>query len=242
MTQLSDRIEDELARQAEIYAAVEERGSQVVLSGIIENEGLRQAAFDIVRVIAPDKRIIDNLEIDAIMPGQVDGLDIAESVTGGSPEGTDGTSDTEAIEAVDFTDQVILNDPDGAAGPGDTTSDEDISEGEEVYVPPLDPPSDGADRVINGFSLSAMDSISVAPSASDNKLGDEAIADAVRRELREDAATTELRIRVHVEQGIVRLRGTVQDILDTENAEEVASRVPGVIEVIEELEVQTGAF
>ena len=38
------------------------------------------------------------------------------------------------------------------------------------------------------------------------------------------------------------LRGTVQDVIDAENAEEVASRVTGVVEVLEELEVRSGAF
>lgn len=66
---------------------------------------------------------------------------------------------------------------------------------------------------------------------------DEAIARAVRRELHEDAATTELRIAVEVEGGVVRLRGKVPEVGDAENAEEVAGRVPGVGEVIEELVV-----
>jgi len=41
---------------------------------------------------------------------------------------------------------------------------------------------------------------------------------------------------------VARLRGTVADVIDVENAEEVAARVTGVIEVIEELEVSSGAF
>lgn len=81
-----------------------------------------------------------------------------------------------------------------------------------------------------------MDSLEVERS-SDGTLGDEAIADAIRRELREDAATTALTIDVAVYRGVARLRGTVQDIADAENAEEVAARVPGVLEVREELEV-----
>ncbi len=81
-----------------------------------------------------------------------------------------------------------------------------------------------------------MDSLEVERSA-DGTLGDEAIADAIRRELREDAATTALAVDVAVYRGVARLRGTVQDIADAENAEEVAARVPGVLEVREELDV-----
>jgi osmotically-inducible protein OsmY len=39
--------------------------------------------------------------------------------------------------------------------------------------------------------------------------------------------------------GSVRLRGRVADMDDAENAEAVAARVPGVVEVVEELEVQS---
>ena len=67
--------------------------------------------------------------------------------------------------------------------------------------------------------------------------GDEAIADAIRRELREDALTTDLTIRVTVRDGVAHLRGSVPSLDDAESAEEVAGRVPGVREVIEELDV-----
>ena len=67
--------------------------------------------------------------------------------------------------------------------------------------------------------------------------GDEAIADAVRRELREDAATTDLQIRVAVRNGVVHLHGTVPGLEDADAAEEVASRVTGVREVVEGLDV-----
>ena len=67
--------------------------------------------------------------------------------------------------------------------------------------------------------------------------GDEAIADAIRRELREDSSTTALEITVDVFRGVARLRGKVADLADAENAEAVASMVPGVREVREELKV-----
>jgi osmotically-inducible protein OsmY len=67
--------------------------------------------------------------------------------------------------------------------------------------------------------------------------GDEAIADAVRRELSEDAATTDLDVDVDVDDGIVRLSGRVPELVDAENAESVAGRVSGVDQVIDDLEV-----
>ncbi len=72
--------------------------------------------------------------------------------------------------------------------------------------------------------------------AGDNQPGDEALADAIRRELSEDALTADLPIDVEVSDGVAYLRGTVPDLTDAENVEEVAGRVPGVYEVVDELD------
>ena len=72
----------------------------------------------------------------------------------------------------------------------------------------------------------------------DGAPGDEAIRDAVLRELREDSATTDLEIEVDVEGGRVVLLGRVPYVEDVESAEEVAARVPGVGEVEERLDVE----
>jgi osmotically-inducible protein OsmY len=89
--------------------------------------------------------------------------------------------------------------------------------------------------VLNGFD--SGEDLSVEPSSMDGRPGDEALADAVRRELAEDAATTDLEIVVAVRQGVAHLRGRVSDLDDADNAEAVAARVPGIREVVEELEV-----
>ena len=73
--------------------------------------------------------------------------------------------------------------------------------------------------------------------SADGRLGDEALAEAVLTELREDALTTDLQIHVHVRNGIAHLRGRVADVDETEAAEEVARRVPGLEDIVEELEV-----
>jgi hypothetical protein len=134
----------------------------------------------------------------------------------------------------DFTDQPLTTDYLEIA--------EDTDSGDTVYFPPTDPvvrPAPGGNiEVIGGFQATSMDTNEVAPSAIDGQPGDEALADAIRRELLEDASTTDLTIDVVVRNRVARLRGRVADIEDAENAEAVASRVPGVLEVIEELEVE----
>jgi osmotically-inducible protein OsmY len=110
-----------------------------------------------------------------------------------------------------------------------------------VYFPPTDPvvkPAAGGNlQVLGGFSPTSMDTAEVAPSASDDVPGDEALADAIRRELLEDASTTDLRIHVEVRERVAYLRGRVTGVEDAENAEAVAARVTGLLEVVEELRV-----
>jgi len=148
-------------------------------------------------------------------------------------------ADADEIEP-SLVDQEILNDPMAASGPT-SSSDDVVSDGDEVYVPPTDPvittDEHGNIEMLGGFSQTAIDGVAPLPSASDGKLGDEAIEDAIRAALRRDSATTDLQINVLVRQGVAHLRGTVPDLDDAENAEDVASRVPGVREVMEELTV-----
>lgn len=128
----------------------------------------------------------------------------------------------------------------------DSIYDEDDSaEPDSTYFAPTDPVIDsrtsdehGNVTVLGGFEATSMDDETVDASAEDNRPGDEALADAIRRELREDAATTDLRVHVRVVRGVAHLRGTVPSLDDAANAEAVASDVPGVIEVDEELDVQ----
>ena len=55
----------------------------------------------------------------------------------------------------------------------------------------------------------------------------------------EDSATTDLTIFVAVRNGVAHLRGQVTDLDDADNAEAIAASVPGISEVVEELEVAT---
>lgn len=67
---------------------------------------------------------------------------------------------------------------------------------------------------------------------------DEALADAVRRELRRDASTTSLELEVEVTDAIATVRGLVSDLVDSDNALAVAGRVPGIVDVVDEIEVE----
>lgn len=114
--------------------------------------------------------------------------------------------------------------------------DEERAEGGEPIFPSTDPALSHAGKsIVGGFAGTSMDEIGVAHSSLDRRPGDEALADAIRRELREDALTTHLEISVDVKSGVAFLRGHVDDLEDTDNVAEVASRVPGVRQVVEQL-------
>ncbi len=238
---LVDRITDELAA-AGIQVDVGDSDGAIQLDGIVDTEEARVAAEDIVSTLAPDRRIDNNLEVETVLPTSADEFASASA-----------TADLEAGDAVllsggdelagDFIDQPLLVDPVEASGASSSNADDPASEWNEVYTPPTDPvvttDQHGATQILGGFEMDSMSEIEVEPSASDGQPGDEALADAIRRELSQDAATADLQVRVVVRRGIAHLRGQVPGPEDAENAEEVASRVPGVREVVEELDVST---
>ena len=147
---------------------------------------------------------------------------------------------TDVAQEPDFTNHPGITDPIEASGASSSGPD-DPAESGDVYTPPIDPvittDARGQAQVFGGFELDSIDDVPVERSAMDRAPGDEALADAVRRELSEDAATTDLNIVVAVRNGVAHLRGDVPDLDDAENAEAVAARVPGVREVVEELDV-----
>ncbi len=265
---LAGRIERELAQQAGLDGvAVEVAGDVITLSGRIDSDEARQAAHDIVKGLAPEVRIDDNLEVEVMLPLDVRGFDLdepgsaalppnmmdvvlpsgehdlapPEPGTGGDlPESLDEVTPQSDVEP-DFTEQPLMTSPVDMLGEA-STEIEAPEESENVYFAPTDPVITIDDRneaqVLGGFSPTAMDEITVEPSALDDQPGDEALADAIRGALRQDAATTDLQIHVSVRRGVARLRGTVPSLDDAENAEAVAGQVPGVEEVIEELDAE----
>jgi osmotically-inducible protein OsmY len=237
MSALTAEIERALEEQANLHIAVEEDGDKLVLTGHVDTEDERSTALDIVAEVAGGYEIDDNIDVTVGLPKETELGTLEEGGAGMFPDAEANLEgEEEAIEPGDFTDQPVMQYGDYAAGPSSAFEEDEASEGDETFVPPTDPV--GTDReVIGGLATTSMDDLSVERS-SDGRLGDEAIRDAILRELREDAATTDLNLEVEVEEGLVTLRGTVQSLDDVESAEEVAARVPGVIEVNEELDVE----
>lgn len=218
---LATQIERVLQELAQLHIVVTEDAGVLVLTGIVDTPEERQTALDLVTELAPGIPFDDNLEVSGVAPEDIEALDLAPLEPG----------DLEAVE-------VIPTLPFGAERADSIIElDDDSAEGAEVDTPPTDPVATG-DEVIGGLSTSSMDEIEVERSALDGAYGDEAIRDAVLRELREDAATTDLELDVEVSEGRVSLRGTVPLLEAAESAEEVAARVPGVVEVEELLEVE----
>jgi osmotically-inducible protein OsmY len=233
------RIEQALA-DAGMAVIVTDAGQTIRLDGRVDTDEARQAASDVAAAVAPDRRIENNLEVETILPASTTTLRSDGPAAGDLPDTLDealaGGSDFEP----DFTDQELETSATEMAGEASASDDPD-PDGETVFFPPTDPVMTVDDQnevqVLGGFAPTSMDEIEVEPSALDGRPGDEAIADAIRRELREDALTTDLTIRVTVRDGVAHLRGSVPSLDDAESAEEVAGRVPGVREVIEELDV-----
>lgn len=134
--------------------------------------------------------------------------------------------------------------PDFTHNLGATEPWEAAEEG-EPYFPPTDPVvrpapvTRGGLEIVGGFSATAMDEVGVEGEPRGRVPDDEQIRAAVLQDLREEALTTDLRIRVAVHHGVVYLRGSVPSLEDAEAAEEVAARVEGVAEVVDELEVES---
>ncbi len=234
---LAERVARVLAEQAGIYAAVEESGDTLVLSGRVDTAEARQAASDLAAMLAPDKRIDNDLEVEGTEPVTVTDFYRGEAPSAEVPEDEAELHRMDADLSPDLTDESLDTEGLGAAGV-DTQL-----EGENVTFAPTDPvitaDEHGRAEVLGGFTPTADSTVEVEPSALDARPGDEAIREAVRRELVEDATTTDLPIDVLVREGVVHLRGEVEDVEDAQNAEAVAARVPGVREVVDQLRVRT---
>jgi osmotically-inducible protein OsmY len=223
--ELAATVEQHLHEQAGLHVSVRRQGDALTLEGRVGSAEARQAAEDLARGVAPGYRIQNHLEIEDLRPDEVRHVRIVEANDLAAPENAASR-----------------------AKPGDATltypaRDRGDGESGEPFIPPMDPTvgldSEGKPQILGGFGLSSLDDVSVEKSASDPILGDEALADAVRRELREDAATTALNIDVEVWDRVAHLRGVVAGPEDAEAAEAVAARVPGLAEVADDLVIQS---
>jgi osmotically-inducible protein OsmY len=242
----SAQIERAIREVAGLDVVVEDQDGTIILEGMVDSASDRQAAEDIAADLSGGARIDNALEVQDELPNSVD--DFLEEPGSAEPPvsveaiGDDGLNPDLMDQQIASDPMVVIGDPDSAGYSGDEI---DADDGDSAYVPPTDPvvtsDAHGGQHVLGGFSTTADDREIVPARSSDGRLGDEAIADAVREALLSDAATTDLQIRVVVRNGVVHLHGAVPLLDDADAAEEVASRVEGVREVQEELEVdETG--
>lgn len=236
---MREQIEQALAREG-LPTVVEDDGTTIRLEGMVETPEAKVAATDVAMRYAAGRRLENNLEVEQERPETLLEAVDGQPTMGDLPESLDEMRAAGGEFEPDFTDQELETSVVEMGGEASAT-DDPMPDGETVFFPPTDPvmrTNDQGDiEVLGGFGPTSMSSIEVERSALDGRLGDEAIADAIRRELREDALTTDLVIRVSVTRGVVRLHGAVPTLDDAENAEEVAGRVPGVVEVVEELDI-----
>lgn len=75
------------------------------------------------------------------------------------------------------------------------------------------------------------------PASTEEKVSDDEIYDKVRLKLASDRDVRGMGIEVHVEQGVVTLRGRVDKEKARRKAEKLAKQVKGVVRVINELRV-----
>lgn len=128
------------------------------------------------------------------------------------------------------------DDPDDMTAP--TADSMQSADNAEPYLPPTDPPvvpgGPDAIEVADGFAPTSEGAEQQAGTP-----GDDLITERVLDLLRIDAATSNLELEAETIDGVVYLRGEVPNLDDTDLAAEVAARVPGVIDVVDEMTVRS---
>jgi len=241
---LAAAIDRRLQDEASVYAAVRVGAGVAYLDGVVESAEQRDAASDLAAGMAGIARVQNDLDVEEIgAPGQNTTTNTSTYADAGyqmldSDLVTDPQPLRDNLEP-DF------NDPIDELG-GDMTTDAMIAVEEGLpYMPPTDPvvrPSNDEQElsISGGFGESSDDEypdIQATTAIGDAPPGDEDVREQVIEALRTDAATADLVIEVVVRNGIVHLRGMVPTLDDAEAVEEVAGRVPTIVEVREELEV-----
>jgi hypothetical protein len=219
----------------------------VHLVGVVSSREMHDAVLELAR------RVDGVLEVDASLEYEVVAPDSAFEAPDEDREF--GYADQTAI-----LDDVSDTEIDFAARPQEARPDDQQAfDDAEPYSPPTDPVVRPGRKprelqVIGGFQSSSMDELAEQRDAETGSelgepgwlvewedVGDEAdwllnrededIRNDVIRELHEDSLTIDLNLGVSVTGGVVFLRGLVPTSDDASNAEDVAARVPGVVEV-----------
>jgi osmotically-inducible protein OsmY len=233
---LAEELEQTL-KSAGLYISVSADNRELTLTGEVDSGDNHRAALDLAQPIADrlGLRIADNISVMEMVPDEAWEMRESEQALG-----EDHIQDPETRSEA----EELGLDPDFTGDIG--TTDSEVAAAEAIpYFPPTDPvvePSSDVEQlnVIGGFQATSMDPENdegqgVAPPA--DQFDDDELAENILRELRQDAMTTELLVRVTVKRGVATLTGEVPSLDDAEQAEAVAARVPGVQNVREELRV-----
>ncbi len=177
----------------------------------------------------PDRELLASAAVDDPMT-DVDEL-VDDNLRRGLATGDTDVTSLDALTEGEFRD-------------GETTDVLVAIEEGEVWIPPSDPPTVPSDdpqgiQIAAGTGMSADDE----PYDDDHRSGEldeEGSMNArVREALRADAATTTLadRLEIAVVGSTAIIRGQIDGIEDSDNLIEVASRVDGIEDVLDETEV-----
>jgi hypothetical protein len=232
--QIGEAIEQMTAtlEQAGIWIGAVRDGGVVTLTGAVDSPANRDAALDVARMTVGriGVTIVDALEVLGFEPDSFFEDEDAKTRPDWDTEIAGAPRDPDRSEMEmdpDFTDDAGTTDPMVAAAEG------------MPWFPPTDPvvrprDSDEEISILNGFAATAPDD-----DGPDGRTGipDDSLSNRIVRALAQDALTSDLLVRVAVRNGIVYLHGEVPTMDDAENAEAVASRIDGVIEVRESLRV-----
>ena len=223
----------ETLESAGIWIGADRDGRVVTLSGAVDSPANRDAALDVARMTVGRQggTVIDALEVLGMEP---------DSVFEDDRAATQRSWDTDVAGPPRDPDRRQMElDPDFTDDLGETNSMISAAEG-VPWFPPTDPVVRAGGRddeeapVLNGFAPTAPDD-----DGPDGTFGipDDVLAGRVARALADDAMTMDLVVHVSVRNGVVHLHGEVPTVDDGENAEAVAARIDGVLEVREELRI-----
>ena len=134
---LMAQLEQQLA-EAGLQVAIEDSDGALVLSGIVDTAEAREAASDLVSQVAPHRRIDNQLEVETILPTDVDDFVGGEVSAEVAETAGEASADGGELEP-DFTDQPILRDAGAASGAGSSDPEDLAESGDRVFSPPDDP-------------------------------------------------------------------------------------------------------
>ncbi len=189
------------------------------------------------RTTGPDSEMTgDQADGDQVAYLREGELDEGDEVT--DTEMYEGEADSGAEGALESLTELDMRA--GETGNADVAAEEGLT-----WVPPIDPPvipSDNAEglEVAAGFGTTGFDGQIDEDHRAEDLTDEDAVSARVREALRADAATSRYadELAIANASGVIAIGGVVDDIEDTDNVLEVAGRVSGVRDVIDEMDVR----